>query len=382
MQRVVTALNSAVNYDEVLTAVITHVHWLVRFDHFSICLQREDGDWELRTLMEHSPAGLSTSDQVALGDSEAVSDHLLTTLTSFDSQMIIPLESDDETLGTLNFAARALDAFTLEDRRTANLLAAQMANGLRNVRLLNEARRARQESDDYLARLQADTSEANEFSYAIAHDLKSPLHILTGYISLLQLVLNNHDDPEVQGYLKEVEVASKNMGRIIDQLLWLAQLSNARAVAIPVDMSGAAQRSLWRFTPELKRRRMVIDIAPDMLYALGQEGWIEEIFANLIGNAIKYIGEDNPDPQIRVRAAAEPETEMVRYEVTDNGIGIAPADQSRIFELFMRLRLVSTEGHGLGLSIVNRIVQRLGGQLGVDSEPGAGSTFWFTLPSA
>src|SRR5690606_8625670 len=100
-------------------------------------LQREDGDWELRTLMEQSPAGLSTSDQVALGDSEAVSDRLLTTLTSFNSQMIIPLESDDETLGTLNFAAHALNDFSLEDRQTASLLAAQMANGLRNVRLLN-----------------------------------------------------------------------------------------------------------------------------------------------------------------------------------------------------------------------------------------------------
>jgi signal transduction histidine kinase len=388
MQRVVSNLNRAVTYDEVLAAVSAHVHWLLRFDHCSICLQGDEEEWIVRTLAGNTPQGEALSAEAPPDDTiihahpENLSDALADTLAGFESQLIIPLESENVMLGTLNFAVRASEAFSLEDRRTANLLAAQLTNGLRNVQLLQEAERARQESQHYLARLEAGTNEADEFSYAIAHDLKSPLHLLTGYVSLLQLVLNENDDSEVQGYLKEVELASKNMARIIDQLLWLAQLNNARSVAVPVDMSDVARRSLWRFTPELKQQRVTIEIEPEMPFAMGQEGWIEEIFANLIGNSMKYMGDDNEDPRIWVSAAPTDEEGMARYEITDNGIGIAERDQQRIFELFTRLRLISSDGHGLGLSIVSRIVQRLGGQVGVRSTPGAGSTFWFTLPAA
>lgn len=386
MQRVVSALNRAVSNDEVVDVVSAHVHWLLKFDHCSICLERDDGQWELRTLVSR-PSADSSQAVPAAGEivslkSESLDEQILMRLGGYQSHLLIPLESEDEKPGSLNFAAYAPNAFALEDRRTANLLAAQIANGLRNVRLRREAARARQESQHYLARLKAGAHEVDEFSYAVAHDLKSPLHLLTGYVSLLQLVLDEHDNSEVQSYLKEVENASKNMGRIIDQLLWLAQLSNARAVAVPVDMSSVARRSLWRFTPELKRQRMTIRIQPDMPLALGQEGWVEEIFANLIGNAIKYIGEDNDDPQISVSGSKNSQSGMARYEVTDNGIGIAEHDKARIFELFTRLRLVSSDGHGLGLSIVSRIVQRLGGEVGVQSAIGVGSTFWFTLPAA
>src|SRR5688572_10682067 len=112
--------------------------------------------------------------------------------------------------------------------------------------------------------------------------------------------------------------------------------------------------------------------------AMCHSTWLEEIFANLIGNAITYIGRDNPDPRIHIQGHRV--NGMVRYEVIDNGVGIRPEVQDQLFEMFTRLHPGEGHGLGMGLSIVQRLVTRLEGQVGVESAEGQGSTFWFTLP--
>jgi signal transduction histidine kinase len=113
---------------------------------------------------------------------------------------------------------------------------------------------------------------------------------------------------------------------------------------------------------------------------MGYGPWIEEVFANLISNAIKYIGKDNPEPRIIVRGSRV--GSIVRYEVKDNGLGISEKDQERLFEMFSRFHTGEASGLGLGMSIVQRIVDRLNGQLGVESALGKGSSFWFALAAA
>lgn len=110
---------------------------------------------------------------------------------------------------------------------------------------------------------------------------------------------------------------------------------------------------------------------------MGHPQWMTEVFANLISNALKYR-DDQRDLRIYIRA--KPEGDRVRYEVEDNGLGIAPEDKARIFALFTRPNSSDERGLGIGLSIVQRMVTKLGGHLGVESELGKGSTFWFTLP--
>jgi signal transduction histidine kinase len=107
---------------------------------------------------------------------------------------------------------------------------------------------------------------------------------------------------------------------------------------------------------------------------------VEEVFANLISNAIKYKGKNNTNPIIQVRGALD--GKYVRFEIEDNGQGIPPEKQQQIFEMFSRASEDDIEGTGLGLAIVQRIVLKLHGQIGVTSEYGRGSTFWFTLPGA
>ena len=387
LQRIVTALQHASTLEEVLTVVRSNIHWLFQCDHCSVSLKDTQGEWANALLMGVvSSAADANHDALesatALNLSQPLSTLTAQTLAGFSSHMIIPLQSDVEILGVLNFGSVAPEFFSLEDRRTAQLLAAQLTYGLRHIQLLEETQRSRQEAEGHLAELAAMPAQIEQMSYAVAHDLKSPLNLLQGYISLLQLILSDNADPDVQTYLGEVEATSKNMARIIDQLMWLAQLDNARDAAVPVDMVLAAQRTLWRFHLDTDCQHVTITIDPTMPRALGQEGWIEEVFANLIGNALKYMGDDQPNPQIQVVGQMDDEHGMARYEVIDNGVGIAPADQTRIFQTFARLRLTDAPGHGMGLSIASRIIQRLGGQIGVHSALGEGSTFWFTLPAA
>jgi signal transduction histidine kinase len=119
-----------------------------------------------------------------------------------------------------------------------------------------------------------------------------------------------------------------------------------------------------------------IRTSPDWTAALGYAPWVEEVWANYISNAIKYGGRP---PHIELGATAQDDG-VVRFWVRDNGAGLTPEEQTRLFIPFTRLDQVRVKGHGLGLSIVRRIVEKLGGQVGVESHVGQGSTFSFTLP--
>jgi signal transduction histidine kinase len=168
------------------------------------------------------------------------------------------------------------------------------------------------------------------------------------------------------------------MDRMIDQLLWLAKVRKTNEEILPVEVSPIAQAAAARFLLLLESRGITLRIAPDLPSALGHEQWVEEIFANLISNAIKYMGTAHPAPLIEVVGFED--GDWARYEVRDTGVGIKPEDRARLFEMFTRLHTVQAEGLGLGLSIVHRMVTQLRGQVGVESVYGQGSTFWFTLP--
>jgi signal transduction histidine kinase len=115
--------------------------------------------------------------------------------------------------------------------------------------------------------------------------------------------------------------------------------------------------------------------------ALGHAPWIEEVWINYISNAIKYGGRsDEGESPCVILGFDECADLPIRFWVRDDGAGLSPEEQTRLFTPFERLHQVRTEGHGLGLSIARRIVEKLGGQVGVESRVGQGSTFWFTLP--
>jgi signal transduction histidine kinase len=231
-----------------------------------------------------------------------------------------------------------------------------------------------------LAALERRNHDLYTYGYTIAHDLKSPLGAVIAYADLSKALWGDQLPSDLLSYLSNIRSTADHMMEMISQLMVLTKLDDPTETAEPVDIGAAVEDALMRLGPLLEQRGIILEIDDNLPSALGHEIWVTEVFANFLSNAVKYIGEDNPSPTIRVhgfRVGA-----FARYEVEDNGVGVADEDQPRLFEMFTRLNTVRVEGTGLGLAIVQKIITRLGGTVGMHSRNGQGSVFWFTLPAA
>ncbi len=232
----------------------------------------------------------------------------------------------------------------------------------------------------YAAELEDANRELEAYAHVIAHDLKSPLGNIKSYLDVLELTLER-DPAKAQNIVGRIREVTEHMVVMVRHLLWMARLRHSDEAMQAVDVYSVVQNLMVRFPPN----KAQIDVAEDLPPAMGHIPWIEEIFANLIENAIKYMGEGNTTPLIQIRGTMLNNHEQIRYEVQDNGIGIKPEDQERLFAMFSQAQPAQNprrrNSFGLGLSIVHQIINNLSGHVGVDSEPGQGSTFWFTLPA-
>jgi signal transduction histidine kinase len=144
-------------------------------------------------------------------------------------------------------------------------------------------------------------------------------------------------------------------------------------------MTPVIDAAIERLRDKIDRRGVTVEVEANLPAVQGQIIWLEEIFTNLIDNAVKYIGASNLQPKIAIRGRLE--NNDACFEVQDNGIGIAPEAIPTLFTMFSRLNPAEAEGTGLGLSIVRQIVEKLNGSISVESVPGSGSTFRITLPA-
>ncbi len=218
--------------------------------------------------------------------------------------------------------------------------------------------------------------EADTFAETVAHDLQNPVTLILGVTEVLQKGYANLSEDEVQHYLALIMRNSQKMAMMIEGLLWLGRIRNQEVGVTPLKMDEIITESLLRLTWMIQKHRAEI-VTPDRWpIALGHPLLLEEIWANLISNAIKYGG---TPPRIAV-GADTPREGMVRFWVHDNGKGIPASIQARLFQV-PRVFEKRIKGKGLGLVIVRRMVEKLKGKVGVESTPGEGSTFFFTLPA-
>lgn len=264
--------------------------------------------------------------------------------------------------------------FSPEEIRLALSIAGQAAIALHTALLTKSAAQ-------YLEELEERNRELDAYAYTIAHDLKNPINMILNYAEITRVEYAEVLDEQADEFLSRVVESGLKMAKMIDNLLELAKVGNVVASAEPVAMNAPVQAALLRFADLIDTDKVSVSVA-DLPTALGHEPWVEEIFANLIGNALKYMGDDNPEPSIWIRGTRIDDNSN-RYEVQDNGIGIPAEGQTHLFEMFTRLRdnRAQRDGLGLGLSIVQRMVHKMNGTVGVQSEYGQGSTFWFTLPA-
>jgi len=239
----------------------------------------------------------------------------------------------------------------------------------------------------YAVELQARNEELDAFAHTVAHDLKNPLGLVIGFAEALRDGHATISEEELLRYLHKIARSGRKIGDIVDELLLLAGVRQMEVEMRPLDMASIVAEAQQRLTPMIEEYQAEIVLPAAWPVALGYGPWVEEVWVNYLSNAIKYGGQP---PHMELGAetlspsassiGGEGKEGMVRFWIHDNGPGLTPEEQARLFTPFTRLDQVRAKGHGLGLSIVRRIVEKLGGQVGVKSKVGQGSVFYFTLP--
>ncbi len=218
-------------------------------------------------------------------------------------------------------------------------------------------------------------SELDAFAHTVAHDLKNPLSAVLGFAELLTAEGVELSDKDVRESLEAIDQSSRKMHSIIEELLLLAGVRKAEVERRPVEMAAVVSGAVHRLSHMTAEYGPELTIPEQWPVALGYGPWLEEVWANYLSNAMKYGGKPP-----RLELGTDTTDDKVRFWVTDNGPGLTPEQQSRLFMPFTRLHQVRATGQGLGLSIVRRIMEKIGGEAWVESEPGKGSKFGFTLP--
>ncbi len=248
---------------------------------------------------------------------------------------------------------------------------------------ITERKKAEQALHKYTLELQERNEELDAFSHTVAHDLKNPLGTIMGFAEFLFEDYSRISKDEILSYLNIIIKDSKKTQQIIDNLLLFASVRKAEIKMEELNMRDIVAESINSLTSIIEKSNAEIILSDVLPPSLGYAPWVEEVWTNYLSNAIKYGG---TPPRIKIGADTDKAENvpkgMVRFWIRDNGQGISADNRRLLFEKFERINQVITEGHGLGLSIVRRIIEKLGGQVGMESEQGKGSLFYFTLPFA
>ncbi|PID85782.1 MAG: hypothetical protein CSB13_06320 [Chloroflexi bacterium] len=226
------------------------------------------------------------------------------------------------------------------------------------------------------AELQRRNAELDEFAHTVAHQVQGLLGQILGYSSFLEMHWGDDLVDEASLALNRIRQSSHKMNNVLSEILLLASVDRSDVHMNTLDMERIISEAKKRLTFEINKHQATFQHGNNWPETVGYTPWIEEVWVNYISNGLKYGGEP---PELTLGADPVPNG-MIRYWVKDNGMGIAKIDQNKLFKPHTRLNQTRARGEGLGLSIVRRIVEKCGGKVGVESEPGKGSTFWFTLP--
>jgi len=233
------------------------------------------------------------------------------------------------------------------------------------------------------AQLEAANKEMEAFSYSVSHDLRAPLRGIDGFSRALQEDYGDRLDAEGQHCLDRVRHGARQMGLLIEDLLALSRVGRGGLHRRPLDLSVLIRKVLEELTQSDPTREIKVVVAPD-LFASGDPGLIHIALENLLANAWKFTRK-NPNACIEcgtcIECGALPQGAETAFFIRDNGAGFDMAYADKLFNAFQRLHSTADfEGTGIGLAIVQRILQRHGGRIWVEAEPGKGATFFFTLP--
>ncbi|HKJ00958.1 MAG TPA: ATP-binding protein [Longimicrobiales bacterium] len=226
--------------------------------------------------------------------------------------------------------------------------------------------------------LQEAVAELEAFTYSVSHDLRTHLVTLGGFASILWSDHREGLPPRAQDFLERMVASSRRMDRFVRDLLTYGRVTRAPVRPESVSLAETVTEAQGTLAAQIEERNAVVVVENELPFVRADRTLLGRVLENLISNAVKFVPAERT-PQVRIRARAH--DRHVRLEIQDNGIGIAEADQARAFRAFERLDPAHFQGTGVGLSIVQKSVERMGGEVGVTSRIGEGSTFHVLLRS-
>ncbi|MCB0162697.1 MAG: response regulator [Anaerolineae bacterium] len=271
------------------------------------------------------------------------------------------------------------DFLAFAEMRVVEMIWEEQSAYLASLRDITERKRVEKALREHMRELEARNEELDAFAHSTAHDLRNPLTLIIGFAKMLEEEYSQISADDVQSTLITIANTGQKMSHIIDGLLVLAGLRNQEITIEPLDMGAI----IWDVRQQLSNLfdsyQAEIYLPAQWPTVIGYRPWVEQVWVNYLTNGLKYGGSP---PRLELGADVQ-SNDIVRFWVRDNGPGLTIEEQKRLFVPFTRLKRPkeADNGHGLGLSIVKRIVERLGGRVGVVSPdiPGHGSEFYFTL---
>jgi PAS domain S-box-containing protein len=300
----------------------------------------------------------------------------------------------DRPFGILGVHSIQNQHFTHDDvnflQSMANLLAAAIERKQTEQALYQLNLTLEQRVQDRTHALEDANQELEAFSYSVAHDLRAPLRAIQGFAQVLQEDYDSALDDLGKEYLHRMATSAEHLDILVQDLLTYSRLGRAEIHLQRINVAAIVQGILADLKPGLQARQATIEVVSDLPSVYAQRSILKQILSNLIDNASKFVAPD-VQPQIRIWAEikepvlsdVEAHPRWVRICVEDNGIGIDPKHQARIFNAFERLHGIEAyPGTGIGLAIVKRGVKRLGGRVGIESALNQGCRSWIELMEA
>jgi len=293
--------------------------------------------------------------------------------------LAIPLKVKGQIIGIIALDGYQTGQFSERDAKLAVTYANQVAVALENTRLFSELQEKFAERQKLIAELENKNAELERFTYTVSHDLRSPLVTIRGFLGYLERSANVGNMESFRKDMARISSATDHMDNLLKDVLELSRIG--RLVNKPVDVSFGelVKEAVEIVHGRLDARGITLQTQPNLPLVHVDKPRLIEVLQNLIDNAAKYIGDHQTNPMIEVGTTGTDVPGKQTFFVRDNGMGIAPEFHERIFGLFDKLDAAS-EGTGIGLALVKRIIEFHGGQIWVESEAGKGSTFLFTLP--
>jgi len=289
----------------------------------------------------------------------------------------LPLFYQGQLIGALNLGRVAGNPFKQEDAQIACDIANQLAIALQQTNLYNALQSELKERQKLISELEERNDELTRFTYTVSHDLRNPLVTIKGFLGMLEKDLHDRRLDKVQNDFQRIAGATDKMNELLSDLLELSRIGRIINPPEEINLARLVQDAMDSVEARLRSKQVTVNITSDLPTIYGDRIRLREVFENLIDNAVKYMG-DQSNPVIDIGITNEEGRRIIF--VKDNGMGIEPIYQSKIFGLFEKLN-PTIEGTGIGLALVKRIIETHGGKIWVESDGlGKGSTFYFTIP--